>query len=348
MVPHEEDRVERFIRGLPDNIQGNVIAANPARLQDAIRNANQLMDKKLQGYAARSAENKRRMESNPGDNRGQQPPFKRQNVSGQNVARAYMAGNNEKRGYAGPHLLCNKCRYHHVGPCTVKCNNCVICYECGRPGHVKRECLKLRNWNHGNRVGNKTRNQTGGNEATTKAYIIGRGGTNPDSNVVTGTFLLNNYYASMLFDSGANRSFVSSTFSSFLDVAPSTLDTSYAVELAEGILEINVVLRGCTLLGHPFDIDLMPVELGSFDVIIGMDWLAKYHAVIVCDKKVIRIPFGDEVLIVRGDDYDGKSKSKLNIISCTRTQKYIQKGCQVYLEQVTSKKTEDQSKEKRL
>ncbi|GKD43169.1 hypothetical protein Tco_1267814, partial [Tanacetum coccineum] len=91
MVPDEEDIVERFIGGLPDNIQGNVIAANSARLHDAIRIVNQLMDKKLQGYAARSAENKRRMESNLRDNHGQQPPFKRQNVSGQNVARAYTA-----------------------------------------------------------------------------------------------------------------------------------------------------------------------------------------------------------------------------------------------------------------
>nr|GFA98178.1 hypothetical protein [Tanacetum cinerariifolium] len=91
-------RVERFIGGLPDNIQGNVIVAIPARLQDAIRIANQLMDKKLQGYAARSAENKRRMESNPRDNRGQQPPFKRQNTTMQNGARAYTAGNNERKG----------------------------------------------------------------------------------------------------------------------------------------------------------------------------------------------------------------------------------------------------------
>ncbi|GKE10352.1 putative reverse transcriptase domain-containing protein, partial [Tanacetum coccineum] len=164
-----------------------------------------------------------------------------------------------------------------------------------------------------------------GNEATTKVYAIGGGGANHDSNVVTGTFLVNNCYALMLFDSGADRSFVSSTFSDLLDVAPSTLDTS-----------------------HPFEIDLMPVELGSFDVIIGMDWLAKYHALIVYDEKVVCIPYGDEVFIIRGDDCDGRSKSKLNIISCTKTQKYIRKGCQVYLAQVTSKKTEDKSKEKRL
>ncbi|GJV70128.1 putative reverse transcriptase domain-containing protein [Tanacetum coccineum] len=79
-----------------------------------------------------------------------------------------------------------------------------------------------------------------------------------------------------------------------------------------------------------------------------MDWLAKYHALIVCDEKVVRIPYGDEVLIVRGDDCDGRSKSKLNIISCTKNQKYIEKGCQVYLAQVTSKNNEDKSEEKRL
>nr|GEZ57936.1 putative reverse transcriptase domain-containing protein [Tanacetum cinerariifolium] len=130
-----------------------------------------------------------------------------------------------------------------------------------------------------------------------------------------------------------------------------THTTSYAVELAHGrISKTNVIHRGCTLglLGHSFDIDLMPLELGSFDVIIGMDWLAKYKAFIVYDKKVIRIPYEDEVLIIRGDDCDGENKSKLNIVSCIKTQKCIKKGCQVYLVQVTSKKAEDKSEEKRL
>ncbi|GJR46240.1 putative reverse transcriptase domain-containing protein [Tanacetum coccineum] len=298
---------QRFIGGLPDNIQGNAIAANPIRI------ANQLVDKKLQGYATRSAKNKRRMESNPRDKDGQQPPFNRQNVSGQNVARTYTTGNNERR------------RSAVAVPTTQR--------------------APLGN----QQVGNKTGNKTGNNEATTRAYAIGGGGANPDSNIVTGTFLLNNCYASMLFDSGADRSFVSSTFSALLDVAPSTLDTSYAVELADGrIYEMNIILRGCTLglLGHPFDIDLMRVELGSFDVIIGMDWMSKNHVVIVCDEKVVRIPYGDEVLIIQSDDIDCRSKSKLNITSCMKTQKYIEKGCQVYLAQVMSKKEEDKSEEK--
>ncbi|GKF60523.1 hypothetical protein Tco_0177309, partial [Tanacetum coccineum] len=176
-----------------------------------------------------------------------------------------------------------------------------------------KDCPKLRNQFRGNQTrnknGNQTGNQTGGNDATAKAYAIGEGGINLDS---------------MLLDLGADRSFVSSTFSALLDVAPSTLNTSNAVELADGRISKKMF----------------------FDVIIGMDWLAKYHALIICDEKVVRIPYGDEVLIIRGDNCD--IGSKLNIISCTRTKKYIEKGCQVYLAQVTSKKAEDKLEEKRL
>nr|GEV61353.1 putative reverse transcriptase domain-containing protein [Tanacetum cinerariifolium] len=93
---NKEDKVKRFVGGLPKNIQGNAIAAEPTKLQDAIRVANNLMDQKLKGYA-RSAKNKRRLENNLRDNRGQQLVFKRQNIRGQNVARAYTAENNEKR-----------------------------------------------------------------------------------------------------------------------------------------------------------------------------------------------------------------------------------------------------------
>ncbi|GJR09649.1 putative reverse transcriptase domain-containing protein [Tanacetum coccineum] len=197
------------------------------------------------------------------------------------------------------------------------------CYECGRQGHYRNECPKLRNQNHRNKTGNKT----GNNEAKARAYAIG--GANLDSNVVTGTFLLNNRYASMLFDSSVDRSFLSTTFSSLLDVIPSTLDTSYAVELADGrILETNVILRGCT-----------------FEVIIGMDWLAKYHPMIVYDEKIVHVSNGDEVLIIKGDGCNGESKSNLSIISCTKNQKYIQKG---YLAQVTAKKSDENPEEKRL
>ncbi|GJZ66931.1 putative reverse transcriptase domain-containing protein [Tanacetum coccineum] len=270
MVPEEEDRVEKFIGGLPDNIQGNVIAAEPIKLQDAIWIANNLMDQKLKGYAARSVDNKRRLNNNQKDNRVQQPPYKRQNVGGQNVARAYTAGNNERWGYVRPWPYYKKSKLHHDGQCTMRCSNykkvrhmardCKAkvatttrgalepnqkvgtCYECGRQGHYKSDCLKLKNQNYGN----KTRNKI--NEARGKSYVLGGEDTTPDSNVVTVTFLLNNRYASMLYDSVTDKSFVSSTFGALPDVTPSTLDISYVVKLANGrIAETNNVLRGYTL-----------------------------------------------------------------------------------------------------
>ncbi|GJX99964.1 putative reverse transcriptase domain-containing protein [Tanacetum coccineum] len=168
-------------------------------------------------------------------------------------------------------------------------------------------------------------NQTGNGNVVARAYDVGTVGTNPSSNVVTGMFLLNNRYALILCDTGADRSFVSTTFSSLIDIIPTTLDHCYDVELADGrIIWINTLIRGCTLnfLNQPFNIDLMPVEMGSFDVIIGMNWLSKYHVVIVCDEKIFCIPFENEILIVR--------------------------GCHVFLAHVTAKKAKDKSEEKRL
>ncbi|GJW14470.1 putative reverse transcriptase domain-containing protein [Tanacetum coccineum] len=163
------------------------------------------------------------------------------------------------------------------------------------------------------------------------------------SNVVTGTFLLNNRYASVLFDSGSDRSFVNTRFSSLLDIKPIKIEDSYEVELADRrIVSTNTVLKGCTLslVNHIFKIDLMPIELGTFDVIIGMDWLVKHDAVIVCGEKVVRIPYENKTLIVEGD----KGGSRLKVISCIKARKYVEQGCHLFLAHVTKKK----SKEKRL
>ncbi|GJZ38621.1 putative reverse transcriptase domain-containing protein [Tanacetum coccineum] len=160
-------------------------------------------------------------------------------------------------------------------------------------------------------------------------YALGGRDASPDSNVITGTFLLNNRYATILFDTGADRSFVSNSFSAMIDITPTTLENHYDVELADGkIIGVNTIIRGCTLnfMNHPFNIDLMPVPLGSFDAIIGMDWLTKHHGVIICDKKIVRVPFGREMLIFQGNRNDQKKESRLNIISCTKAQEYLSKG----------------------
>ncbi|GJW72207.1 putative reverse transcriptase domain-containing protein [Tanacetum coccineum] len=286
----------------------------------------------------------------------------------------YTAGPGEKKEYTGSLPLCTKCNYHHKGPCAPRCNKCkkighlaydcrgsgpngnnnncgnsgttqnsVTCYKCSVQGHFKKDYPKLNNGNPGNQHGN-------GN-APAKVYVVGNAGTNPDSNIITGTFLLNDRYASILFDTGADRSFVSTTFSSLLDITSTTLDHYYDVKLADRkIIGINTIIRGCTLnfLDHPFNINLMPAELGSFDVIIGMDWLAKYHVVIDCAKKIIRIPWGNETLISQCDGSSRGNGTRLNIILCTKTHKYLLKGHHVFLAHVTTKETEDKSGEKRL
>ncbi|GJY87670.1 putative reverse transcriptase domain-containing protein [Tanacetum coccineum] len=118
---------------------------------------------------------------------------------------------------------------------------------------------------------------------------------------------------------------------------------SYEVELADGrIASTNTVLKGCTLslVNHVFEIDLMPIELGTFDVIIGMDWLVKHDDVIVCGEKVVRIPYRNKTLIVEGE----KGASHLKVISCIKAHKYIERGCHLFLAHIMEKK----SKEKRM
>ncbi|GJQ95934.1 putative reverse transcriptase domain-containing protein [Tanacetum coccineum] len=282
-----------------------------------------------------NADNKRRFDDNPRANHVQQPPLKRQNV-----ARAYTAGCGEKKVYAGALPLSHAATNNQRAPRTIQ--RTITCFECGNQGHYKSDCPKLKNKNRGN--------QSENGEACGRDYALGGSNANPDSNVVTGTFLLNNRYASILFDTGVDRSFVSTTFSSLIDIIPSTLDHSYDVKLADGkIIGVNTIIRGCTLnlLNHPFNIDLMHIELGSFNVIIDMD-LSLFHAVIVCDEKIVRVPFGNETLIIRGDRINNRNESRLNIFSCTKTHKYLLKGCHVFLAHIIEKKTEDKSEEKRL
>ncbi|GJS56888.1 putative reverse transcriptase domain-containing protein [Tanacetum coccineum] len=168
-----------------------------------------------------------------------------------------------------------------------------------------------------------------------------------------GTFLLKQpFSASILFDTGADRSFVSTQFSTLINIAPTTLDHGYNVELADGrIIWVNTVLLGCTLnfLNHPFHVDLMPVEMGNLMMsYLARDWLTKYQAVIDCAKKIVRIPLGSEILIFHGDESRNKRGTRLNIISCTKTQKYLLQGCHVFLAHITIKETGDKSKKERI
>ncbi|KAI3802804.1 hypothetical protein L1987_30947 [Smallanthus sonchifolius] len=200
-----------------------------------------------------------------------------------------------------------------------------------RTAHFRKDCPKLKNH--------------GGNNARGRAFVIGAGEARQDPNIVTGTFLINDHYASILFDTGADKSFVSSEFSPLLGIKPIMLTSKYTIELADGkLIETDKVIQGCTLnlADHPFVIDLLPVTLGSFDIVIGMDWLSKNRAEIVCREKIVRIPLPNgETLSIQGE----RSGTTLRIITCMKARKCLRKGYHAILAHVIEKPTEERKVE---
>nr|GEV90613.1 hypothetical protein [Tanacetum cinerariifolium] len=279
-------------------VKGNDVAAYTHRFQELalactkfLVDETEKVNKYINGFpdnihGSRQNENKRKTGDSSRNN--QQQPQKMQNV-----ARAYTTGPGEKKVYTGDLPLCTKCNYHHTRQCVPKCG------KCKRYGHTTTDCQ-----NHGNGNGNGL--------AQGRAYALGGRDAIPDSNDITDTFLLKNCYAKILFDTGADMSFVSTTFSVLINIISTTLENHYNVELADRkIIGVNTIIRGCTLnfMNHPFNVDLTPVPLGSFDVIIGMDWLTKYHGVIICEEKIVRVPFGRDMLIFQGNRDNQREES---------------------------------------
>ncbi|GJR69737.1 putative reverse transcriptase domain-containing protein [Tanacetum coccineum] len=341
MVEPEQVKVEQYIRGLSKNIR-DVTQSRPAVLKGCPSWLYQLMGQIIQDKTDEASEGEKRKgegdRGGRGDNR--RDYNRRQNQRRANAGAMTNAAPNDNevcpkcknKKHAGDCWKCGKCGKlgHKTAACWSLDRKDVTCFNCNEKGHRKRDCLKLK------------KNRQGGNNRGA-VYKLGAVDAQQDPKVVTGTFLLNNRYATTLFDSGANKSFVSINFSTIIDIEPVELDTCYEVKLADGkVISTNNVLIGCTLnlLNRSFPIDLMVIELGSFDIIIGMDWLSRYDAAILCGEKKVRIPLEGKTLVIEGD----RNNSRLKIVSCTIARKYIEKGCELFLAQVTKQ----ESKEKRL
>ncbi|GJR38339.1 reverse transcriptase domain-containing protein [Tanacetum coccineum] len=308
-----------FIGGLPHSIKGTVTASKPQTLEEAITITQRLMDQvtkhnSVQGTNdhKRKFDDRRTFNNNNYQNNhnNRNNDYQQQQSRRQETFRACAATPTKNKGYTGNLPLCKRCTLHHTGPCTVRCQTCnkvghltrncrskgpatgsnlqpvsVTCHACGEKGHYKYQCPKAKNNTHG------------------KAYLMRDKNAHQDPNVVTGMFLLNQHLARVLFDSGADKNFVSISLASMLNISPIIIDTFYNIKMSDrNLVSTNTVIQGCTLilLNQPFEIDLMPIKLGSFDVVIGMDWLSKYHAKILCDKKVVHILIDGETLIIRG------------------------------------------------
>ena len=324
MVEPEYKKVERYIWGLSPEIQGMVTASRPTTFISAKTIAQRLVDQCIRkGTLEKKPEpsqggnNKRKHWGNKKGKPQHTAPKKQQTVTVAAVTapivNAVVAPAPQK-GYTGIHPKCNLCHYHHPGPCR-ECTKCGrkghtadycrqtaqpatraantgvarSCYECGDAGHFKRNCPKL----------------VGGNGRVGRVLTMGAQEAREDPTVVTGTFLLNNSYASMLFDSGAERSFVSHKIKALLNLTPQKLNETFTVEMANGKTEnTNEIYVGCTLTfgQHSFKIDLMPISISSFDVIIGMDWLSPHRAAILCYEKAVRLNLpNQDALLIYGD-----------------------------------------------
>ncbi|KAI3743707.1 hypothetical protein L1987_56771 [Smallanthus sonchifolius] len=344
MVTPPYKRIEKFIDGLVPQIQSMVTSSNPTTIQQTIRLAHRRTDQAVaqgtlppRGALSKTTDNKRKFDSlfsktfqsNPPPQQQQQKHRKLEPSKNNNQS---TSSQQNQGSYVGKYLkvdLQNKQAPPGEAPKG--------CFECGKEGNFMKNCPQLKRNGNGNGNGN---NYQGG-----RAFVIGSGEARNDRNVVNGMFLLNGHFDSVLFDTGADRSFISRELSSRLGINPTLLEHHYTVEIADGkVIAATHILKGCKLelSGHKLDIDLMPVTLDSFDIIVGMDWLSKNQAEIICSEKIVRIPLpSGETLSVQGE----RSGAVMDIISFMKAQKCLRKGHTAILALVADKSTEEKKLE---
>ncbi|KAI3805555.1 hypothetical protein L1987_28049 [Smallanthus sonchifolius] len=347
--------IEKYIGGMPMKIQDTVLGRNPATLEYAIRLSATLTDNHVKaGTLTRKGAKKVLDTTTPSEpSKGiKLEPFsnkKKQKTRNFPVVTpaapvdhvAPMTQNSAKKHYVGSSPLCNTCNYHHFPNLP-----CRICASYGRYGHLANTCRVKPPGNTANQGNKGVPTITNGNacfESRGRAFNINANEAQTNNDVVNGTFLVNNQYASILFDTGADKSFVSLNFEPLFAKTRTKLEKMFTVEVADGNpIIIDSIIRDCfiKLNEYSFPVNLIPMQLGSFDIIIDMDWLSSHHAEVVCFEKCIRIPLpSGDTLKVFGE----KPCSGLKLISCTMARKYLRKKYVAFLAHIVQNKDQEKS-----
>ncbi|GJW71839.1 putative reverse transcriptase domain-containing protein, partial [Tanacetum coccineum] len=323
LVPHlvtpESRKIKRYVYGLAPQIRRMVAATEPKIIQKAVQISGALTDGAVRNGSIKKVK-KRGNVGEPSKDKNGRDDNKRTRTGN---AFAFIA-NPDCRGVS-----------RNVNHVNAKNPTVRACYECGSTDHVRSACPRLNraqgpeenrpNQVAANNGGQGRGNQ--GNQARGRAFMLGAEEARQDPNIVTGTFTLNNHFATTFFNSGANYNFVSTTFIPLLGIEPSELGFRYEIEIASRqLVEIDKVINDCKLEieVYVFDIDLIPFGHGSFDVIIGMDWLSNYKAEIICHEKVVRIPLPDgKVLRVLGERPEEKARLLMSAKASDKKQEEI-------------------------
>ncbi|GKA06671.1 putative reverse transcriptase domain-containing protein [Tanacetum coccineum] len=283
LVPHlvtpESRMIERYVYGLAPQIRGMVAATEPKTMQKAVQISGALTDEAVRNGSIKKVE-KRGNVGEPSKDRSGRDDNKRTRTVNAFATTVNPVGRENMDTWS----KCTTCNSYHApgGPCRT-CFNCNrlghlakdyrgvlrnvnpvnarnptvrACYECGSTDHVRSACPRLNRAqgpeeNRPNQVAANNEGQgrgNQGNQARGRAFMLGAEEARQDPNIMTGTFTLNNHFATTLFDSGADYSFVSTTFIPLLGLEPSDLGFRYEIKIASRqLVEIDKVIKGCKL-----------------------------------------------------------------------------------------------------